>query len=204
MYRGDLNQSLPGEPNHHCWNPGRQLVSSEEHASCSNRYQRCHFSQCCPSRNYPEQDCSYLLWLPFQQTTWCLRNHRKYYRSQHPSTFQRDPTSWVDLRPEQSTQANVSFGNYFLAGDQSNCPCPHHHRDGLLPALDEEEVTAGVVPCQRPAEGARLTEFDGAQHRGQEQRSKELAKSNRLSLDNLFEKMQEGEAKSLNIWLVAE
>ena len=42
------------------------------------------------------------------------------------------------------------------------------------------------------------------QHRMQQQRSKELAKSNRLSLDNLFEKMQEGETKTLNLIIKAD
>jgi translation initiation factor IF-2 len=36
-------------------------------------------------------------------------------------------------------------------------------------------------------------------HRTQKQRSKELAKTNRMSLDNLFEKMKEGEVKDLNL-----
>jgi translation initiation factor IF-2 len=38
-----------------------------------------------------------------------------------------------------------------------------------------------------------------SQHRTQKQRSKELAKTNRMSLDNLFEKMKEGEVKDLNL-----
>ncbi len=42
------------------------------------------------------------------------------------------------------------------------------------------------------------------QHRMQQQRSKELAKSNRLSLDNLFEKMQAGETKTLNLIIKAD
>ena len=36
-------------------------------------------------------------------------------------------------------------------------------------------------------------------HRGQKQRSKELAQTNRLSLDKLYEQMQQGEIKDLNI-----
>ena len=36
-------------------------------------------------------------------------------------------------------------------------------------------------------------------HRTQKQRTKELAKSNRMSLENLFEKMKEGEVKDLNL-----
>jgi translation initiation factor IF-2 len=41
-------------------------------------------------------------------------------------------------------------------------------------------------------------------HRGQKQRSKELAQTNRLSLDKLFEQMQQGEVKDLNIILKAD
>ena len=43
-----------------------------------------------------------------------------------------------------------------------------------------------------------------SQHRVQKQRSKELAKSSRLSLEGLFEKLQEGEVKDLNIILKAD
>jgi len=41
-------------------------------------------------------------------------------------------------------------------------------------------------------------------HRMQKQRSKDLAQTNRLSLDNLFEKMQEGEIKDLNLIIKAD
>jgi translation initiation factor IF-2 len=41
-------------------------------------------------------------------------------------------------------------------------------------------------------------------HRGQKQRSKELAQTNRLSLDKLFEQMQLGEVKDLNIIIKAD
>ncbi len=41
-------------------------------------------------------------------------------------------------------------------------------------------------------------------HRIQKQRSKELAKSSRLSLENLFEKMEEGELKELNLIIKAD
>jgi len=41
-------------------------------------------------------------------------------------------------------------------------------------------------------------------HRMQKQRSKNLAQTNRLSLDNLFEKMQEGEIKDLNLIIKAD
>ena len=41
-------------------------------------------------------------------------------------------------------------------------------------------------------------------HRGQKQRSKELAQTNRLSLDKLYEQMQQGKVKDLNIILKAD
>jgi translation initiation factor IF-2 len=41
-------------------------------------------------------------------------------------------------------------------------------------------------------------------HRGQKQRSKELAQTNRLSLDKLYEQMQQGEIKDLNIIIKAD
>jgi len=41
-------------------------------------------------------------------------------------------------------------------------------------------------------------------HRGQKQRSKELAQTNRLSLDKLFEQMQQGAIKDLNIIIKAD
>lgn len=43
-----------------------------------------------------------------------------------------------------------------------------------------------------------------SQNRIQKQRSKELAKTNRLNLENLFEQMQEGEVKDLNIVIRAD
>ncbi len=43
-----------------------------------------------------------------------------------------------------------------------------------------------------------------SEHRAQKQRAKELAKANRLRLENLFEQMQEGEIKELNIIIKAD
>jgi translation initiation factor IF-2 len=43
-----------------------------------------------------------------------------------------------------------------------------------------------------------------SEHRQQKQRSKELAQSSRLSLDKLYESMQEGEVKDLNLILKAD
>ena len=43
-----------------------------------------------------------------------------------------------------------------------------------------------------------------SQNRMQKQRAKELARTNRLNLDNLFERMQEGEVKDLNLIIKAD
>ena len=43
-----------------------------------------------------------------------------------------------------------------------------------------------------------------SEHRQQKQRSKELAQSSRMSLDKLFERMQEGEVKDLNLIIRAD
>jgi translation initiation factor IF-2 len=43
-----------------------------------------------------------------------------------------------------------------------------------------------------------------SEHRQQKQRSKELAQSSRLSLDKLYERMQEGEVKDLNLIIKAD
>ena len=43
-----------------------------------------------------------------------------------------------------------------------------------------------------------------SEHRQQKQRSKELARSSRMSLDKLFERMQEGEVKDLNLIIKAD
>ena len=43
-----------------------------------------------------------------------------------------------------------------------------------------------------------------SEHRQQKQRSKELAQSSRLSLDKLYERMQEGEIKDLNLIIKAD
>ncbi len=70
------------------------------------------------------------------------------------------------------------------------------------PAIPVEVLGLSGVPLAGDELIALADEKDAkqvSQHRGQQQRSKELAKSNRLSLDNLFEKMQENEVKALNV-----
>jgi translation initiation factor IF-2 len=75
------------------------------------------------------------------------------------------------------------------------------------PAMPVEILGLSGVPMAGDELIALADEKDAkqvGQHRMQRKRSKELAKSNRLSLDNLFEKMQEGETKTLNLIIKAD
>ncbi|KPJ76998.1 MAG: translation initiation factor IF-2 [Deltaproteobacteria bacterium SG8_13] len=75
------------------------------------------------------------------------------------------------------------------------------------PSIPVEVVGLSGVPMA----GDQLVVLDDeknakqiSEHRIQKQRSKELAKSSRLSLDKLYEKMQEGEVKDLNLIIKAD
>ena len=75
------------------------------------------------------------------------------------------------------------------------------------PSIPVEVVGLSGVPIS----GDQLIALDDeknakqiSEHRIQKQRSKELANSNRLSLDKLYEKMQEGEVKDLNLIIRAD
>ncbi len=75
------------------------------------------------------------------------------------------------------------------------------------PAMPVEILGLSGVPMAGDELIALADEKDAkqvGQHRMQQQRSKELAKSNRLSLENLFEKIQEGETKTLNLIIKAD
>ena len=70
------------------------------------------------------------------------------------------------------------------------------------PSIPVEVLGLSGVPFAGDELVALKDEKDAKQvssHRTQKQRSKELAKTNRMSLDNLFEKMKEGEVKDLNL-----
>jgi len=75
------------------------------------------------------------------------------------------------------------------------------------PSIPVEIIGLSGVP-QAGDELITLTDEKDAKqislHRMQKQRSKDLAKTSRLSLEGLFEKMQEGEVKDLNIILKAD
>jgi translation initiation factor IF-2 len=75
------------------------------------------------------------------------------------------------------------------------------------PSMPVEVVGLSGVPSAGDEVVALGDEKDAKQvslHRTQKQRSKELAKSSRLSLDKLFEKMKAEEVKDLNIILKAD
>lgn len=70
------------------------------------------------------------------------------------------------------------------------------------PSIPVEVIGLSGVPVAGDELAALKDEKDAKQvslHRQQKQRTKELAKSNRLSLESLFEKMKEGEVKDLNL-----
>ena len=74
--------------------------------------------------------------------------------------------------------------------------------DEAGPSVPVEVLGLSGVPMAGDEMIALKDEKDAKQvslHRTQKQRTKELAKSNRMSLDNLFEKMKEGEVKDLNL-----
>jgi translation initiation factor IF-2 len=75
------------------------------------------------------------------------------------------------------------------------------------PSMPVEIVGLSGVPMAGDELVALADEKDArqvSQHRTQKQRSKELAKTNRLSLEGLFEKMQQGEVKDLNLIIKAD
>ncbi len=79
--------------------------------------------------------------------------------------------------------------------------------DSAGPSMPVEIVGLSGVPMAGDELIALEDEKDArqvSQHRIQKQRSKELAKTNRLSLEGLFEKMQQGEVKDLNLIIKAD
>ncbi len=79
--------------------------------------------------------------------------------------------------------------------------------DSAGPAIPVEVIGLSGVPLAGDELVALGDEKDAkqvSQHRMQKQRTLELAKTNRLSLDNIFEQMQEGELKDLNLIVKAD
>lgn len=79
--------------------------------------------------------------------------------------------------------------------------------DSAGPSMPVEVIGLSGVPIAGDEIIALADEKDArnvSMHRLQKQRAKELAKTNRVSLDKLFEKMKEGEVKDLNLILKAD
>jgi translation initiation factor IF-2 len=103
-------------------------------------------------------------------------------------------------------------------GDAVVCGVYHGKVRAMLDDRGNPTETAGPsIPVEVvglsgvPMAGDQLVVLDDeknakqiSEHRIQKQRSKELAKSSRLSLDKLYEKMQEGEVKDLNLIIKAD
>jgi translation initiation factor IF-2 len=82
-----------------------------------------------------------------------------------------------------------------------------HQLESAGPSIPVEIVGLSGVPMAGDEFLAVKDEKNAKQvseHRQQKQRSKELAQSSRMSLDNLFERMQEGEVKDLNLIIKAD
>ena len=82
-----------------------------------------------------------------------------------------------------------------------------HQLESAGPSIPVEIVGLSGVPMAGDEFLALKDEKNAKQvseHRQQKQRSKELAQSSRLSLDKLYERMQEGEVKDLNLIIKAD
>ncbi len=104
------------------------------------------------------------------------------------------------------------------AGDSVVCGVHHGKIRAMLNDLGQPVEQAGpAIPVEIlglsgvPNAGDELAALEDdksakqvSDHRLQKQRSKELAKTSRLSLEKLFERMQEGEVKELNLIIKAD
>jgi translation initiation factor IF-2 len=82
-----------------------------------------------------------------------------------------------------------------------------HQLESAGPSIPVEIIGLSGVPMAGDEFLALKDEKNAKQvseHRQQKQRSKELAQSSRLSLDKLYERMQEGEVKDLNLIIKAD
>ena len=82
-----------------------------------------------------------------------------------------------------------------------------HQLESAGPSIPVEIIGLSGVPMAGDEFMALKDEKNAKQvseHRQQKQRSKELAQSSRLSLDKLYERMQEGEVKDLNLIIKAD
>jgi translation initiation factor IF-2 len=106
------------------------------------------------------------------------------------------------LRTGDSVVCGLHYGRIRAMLDDSGDPV-----EFAGPSLPVEIVGLSGVPMAGDEFLAIKDEKNAKQiseHRQQKQRSVELAHSNRLSLDKLFERMQEGEIKDLNLIIKAD
>ncbi len=106
------------------------------------------------------------------------------------------------LRVGDAVVCGVYYGKVRAMLDDGGNPT-----ESAGPSIPVEVVGLSGVPMA----GDQLIALDDeknakqiSEHRIQKQRSKELARSSRLSLDKLYEKMQQGEVKDLNLIIKAD
>ena len=106
------------------------------------------------------------------------------------------------LRVGDAVVCGVYYGKVRAMLDDDGNPT-----ESAGPSIPVEVVGLSGVPMA----GDQLIALDDeknakqiSEHRIQKQRSKELARSSRLSLDKLYEKMQQGEVKDLNLIIKAD
>jgi len=106
------------------------------------------------------------------------------------------------LRAGDSVVCGQHYGRIRALLDDRNAPV-----ESAGPSIPVEIVGLSGVPMAGDEFLALKDEKNAKQiseHRQQKQRSKELAQSSRMSLDKLFERMQEGEVKDLNLIIKAD
>jgi translation initiation factor IF-2 len=106
------------------------------------------------------------------------------------------------LQPHHSVVCGLHYGKIRALLDDRN-------RQIVMagPSMPVEIIGLSGVPNAGDELIALADEKDARQiseHRIQKQRSKELTKTSRMSLENLFEQMQEGEVKELNLIIKAD
>ena len=106
------------------------------------------------------------------------------------------------LRAGDPVVCGLHYGRIRAMLDDRNAPV-----ESAGPSIPVEIVGLSGVPMAGDEFLALKDEKNAKQvseHRQQKQRSKELAQSSRMSLDKLFERMQEGEVKDLNLIIKAD
>ncbi len=106
------------------------------------------------------------------------------------------------LRVQDAVVCGIHYGKIRAMSDDKGQAV-----DEAGPSVPVEIIGLSGVPAAGDEMVALNDERDAKQvseHRVQKQRSKELAKTTRVSLENLFEQMQEGDVKELNLIIKAD